>query len=155
METPLRSRLRDALTAAMKDKDKRAVSTVRLILAAVKDRDIAARSKGNMEGLTDEDILGVLQTMIRQRQESIELYEKGNRPELVAEERAEIAIIETFLPRQMSEAEVTEAVGAVLAETGAAGMKDMGKAMAALRARYAGRMDFGKASALLRARLAQ
>ena len=154
MDIPLRTRLNDALKTAMKAKEALAVSTVRLILAAIKDRDIAARSKGNMEGLADEEILGVLQTMIRQRQESAEMYQKGNRPDLVAQELGEIKIIEGFLPQQMSEAEMAEAIGAVVAETGAAGMKDMGKAMAALRAKYAGRMDFGKASALIRQKLA-
>jgi uncharacterized protein YqeY len=107
-----------------------------------------------MNGLTDEEILGVLQTMIRQRQEAAELYEKGNRPELVAQEKGEIAVIEGFLPQQMTEAEMRDAIAAAIADSGAAGMKDMGKAMAALRAKYAGRMDFAKASGLLRERLA-
>jgi len=138
----------------MKAKDKLAVSTVRLILAAIKDRDIAARGKGNMEGLKDEEILGVLQTMIRQRHEAIELYAKGNRPELVAQEKGEIAIIESFMPRQMSEDEMKAAVAAALAECGATGIKDMGRAMTALRAKYAGQMDFAKASALIKERLA-
>jgi uncharacterized protein YqeY len=138
----------------MKEQDKRVLSTVRLILAAIKDRDIAARGKGNMEGLSDEEILGVLQTMVRQRQEAIEMYAKGNRPELVEQEKGEIAVIESYLPKQMTEAEVGDAIARVIAETGAAGIKDMGKAMAALRANYAGRMDFGKASGLLRQKLA-
>ncbi len=154
MDTPLRPRLNDALKAAMKSQDKRGTSTLRLILAAIKDRDIAARSKGNTEGLSDEEILGVLQTMIRQRQESAELYDKGARPELAADERAEIVIIESFLPQQMSEAEVNEAIGETIAACGATSMKDMGKAMAALRARYAGRMDFARASQLVKERLA-
>jgi uncharacterized protein YqeY len=153
MDTPLRARLNDSLKAAMKDQDKRVLSTVRLILAAVKDRDIAARGKGNTEGLSDEEILGVLQTMVRQRQEAAELYEKGGRPELVEQEKGEIAVIESYMPKQMTEAEVTDAIARVVNQTGAAGMKDMGKVMAALRAQYAGRMDFGKASAALRAKL--
>jgi uncharacterized protein YqeY len=153
MEAPLRVRLNDALKKAMKGQDKRATSTLRLILAAVKDRDIAHRGKGKPEGLTDEEILGVLQTMIRQRHESIELYRKGGREELAEEEEQEIKIIETFLPRQMSEEEMIAAVREVVAETGAASIKDMGKAMAALRERYAGRMDFAKASAAVRAQL--
>jgi uncharacterized protein YqeY len=153
MEAPLRVRLNDALKTAMKGQDKRAVSTLRLILAAVKDRDIAHRGKGKPEGLTDEEILGVLQTMIRQRHESIELYRKGAREELAAEEEQEIKIIESFLPRQMTEDEMVAAVREVVAETGAASIKDMGKAMAALRERYAGRMDFAKASAAVRAQL--
>jgi uncharacterized protein YqeY len=154
MDTPLRGRLNDTLKTAMKGQDKTVLSTVRLILAAVKDRDIAARGKGNMNGLSDEEILGVLQTMIRQRQEAAEMYEKGNRPELVAQEKGEIAVIEGFLPKQMTDAEMRDAIAGTIAETGAKGMKDMGKAMAALRASYAGRMDFAKASALLREKLA-
>jgi uncharacterized protein YqeY len=154
MDTPLRGRLNETLKTAMKGQDKKVLSCVRLILAAIKDRDIAARGKGNMNGLTDEEILGVLQTMIRQRQEAAELYEKGNRPELVAQEKGEIAVIEGFLPQQMTEAEMRDAIAAAIADSGAAGMKDMGKAMAALRAKYAGRMDFAKASGLLRERLA-
>ena len=154
MASALRTRLNDSLKTAMKEQDKRALSTVRLILAAVKDRDIAARGKGNMDGLSDEEILGVLQTMVRQRQEAAELYEKGNRPELVEQEKAEIAIIESYLPKQMSDAEVRDAIAAAVAESGATSIKDMGKAMAALRAKYAGRMDFGKASGLLREKLA-
>jgi uncharacterized protein YqeY len=153
MDSPLRTRLNDSLKAAMKDQDKRALSTVRLILAAVKDRDIAARGKGNTEGLSDEEILGVLQTMIRQRQEAAEMYAKGNRPELVEQEKGEIAVIETYLPKQMTDAEVADAIARAVSESGATGIKDMGKAMAALRAKYAGRMDFAKASGLLRQKL--
>ncbi len=153
MDNPIRTRLSDALKTAMKSQDKRSTSTLRLILAAIKDRDIAARSKGNTEGLSDDEILGVLQTMIRQRQESAELYDKGGRPELAADERAEIVVIESFLPRQMSEVEMDEAIGQVIAESGASSMKDMGKAMAALRSRYAGRMDFARASQRVKERL--
>ena len=154
MDAPLRARLNDSLKTAMKEQDKRVLSTVRLILAAIKDRDIAARGKGNTDGLSDEEILGVLQTMVRQRQEAAELYKKGNRPELVDQEMGEIAVIESYLPKQLSEAEVKDAIARVVVETGATGIKDMGKAMAALRAKYAGRMDFGKASGLLREKLA-
>jgi uncharacterized protein len=153
MDDPLRNRLNVALKTAMKAQDKRSTSTLRLILAAIKDRDIAARSKGNTEGLSDEEILGVLQTMIRQRQESAELYDKGGRPELAADERAEIVIIESFMPQQMSESEVDAAIGEAIGACGATSMKDMGRAMAALRARYAGRMDFAKASQLVKKRL--
>ena len=154
METPLRTRLNDTMKTALKAQDKRVLSTVRLILAAIKDRDIAARGKGNRDGLPDEEILGVLQTMIRQRQEAAELYAKGNRPELVEQEKGEIVVIETFLPQQMSEAEMGQAIDAAVAETGATNMKDMGRAMAALRAKHAGKMDFAKASAKLREKLA-
>ena len=153
MDSPLRTRLNESMKTAMKSQDKLALSTVRLILAAIKDRDIAARGKGNMDGLSDDEILGVLQTMIRQRQEAAELYAKGNRPELVEQEKGEIAVIESYLPQQMTEGEMADAIARAVTDSGAAGMKDMGKAMAALRAKYAGRMDFGKASAALRVKL--
>ncbi len=143
----LRQQLNDKLKSAMLAKDARMVSTIRLILAALKDRDIAARSRGVMDGIGDEEILSMLQSMIKQRRESISLYEQGGRLELAQQEQDEIAIIETFLPKQMDDAETTEAVRAVIAEIGAAGIKDMGKVMAALKERFAGRMDFTKASA--------
>lgn len=149
----LRNNLRDALKVAQKAQDKRAMSTLRLILAALKDRDIAARSKGVDDGIGDDEILSMLQTMIKQRHESIEHYEQGGRLELAEQEREEIRIIEEFLPRQLSEEEIAEAVAAVLKEIGAGGLKDMGKAMAALKAQYAGQMDFGKASAFAKAQL--
>ena len=150
----LRQRLSDALKDALKSKDQIGLSTVRLILAALKDRDIAARGKGNKEGISDEDILGLLQGMIKQRQESIVLYEKGGRCELAEQERGEIAVIERFLPKQMGEDEVAKAVREAISETGAQSLKDMGKAMAALKGRYAGQMDFAKASALVKQALA-
>jgi uncharacterized protein YqeY len=150
----IRQDLNEALKAAMKAREERAVKTVRLILAALKDRDIAARSKGNTDGITDEEILALLQTMIRQRRESIELYEQGARLDLAQQEEEEIAVIERFLPRQLDAAAIEAAVTAVIAEIGAAGLKDMGRTMAALRERYAGRMDFAKASAMVKARLA-
>ena len=134
-------------------KDQRAVSTVRLILAALKDRDIAARSRGNTEGIGDEEIGELLQKMIRQRRESIELYQQGKREDLAQQEREEIAVIERFLPRQMSDAEMAEAVTAVIAELGVGSIKDMGRVMAALKQRHAGQMDFSKASALVKERL--
>ncbi len=149
----LRNNLKDALKVAQKAQDRRATSTLRLILAALKDRDIAARSKGVEDGIGDDEILSMLQTMIKQRRESIEHYEQGGRLELAEQEREEISIIEDFLPRQLSEEEIAEAVVAVLEEIGAAGLKDMGKAMAALKAQYAGHMDFGKASAIAKVRL--
>jgi hypothetical protein len=137
----------------MKQKKQVAVSTLRLILTAIKDRDIAARSKGNDEGISDSEILQVLQTMVRQRHESIEMYNQGNRPELAAREAEEILVIEDFMPRQLDDGEISKAIEVVIAETGAASIKDMGKAMGALRERYAGQMDFGKASAKLKASL--
>jgi uncharacterized protein YqeY len=149
----LRTRLNDALKTAMKAKDVRAVSTVRLILAALKDRDIAARSKGNHDGIDDAEILQMLQTMVKQREESISLYEKGGRLELAQQEQEEIDIIRSYLPKQLSEAEIADAVKAVVAELGATNLKDMGRTMAVLRERYAGQMDFAKASSALKAQL--
>jgi uncharacterized protein YqeY len=149
----LRTRLNDALKAAMKAKDELSVSTLRLILAALKDRDIAARSKGNKDGITDDEVLGLLQSMIKQRRESIAAYEKGGRLDLARQEAGEIAVIEGFLPKQMGEDEMAKAIDAVIADVGASTLKDMGKAMGALKQKYAGRMDFGKASALVKARL--
>lgn len=146
----LRQRLADALKDSLKSKDQAAVSTVRLILAALKDRDIAARGKGNRDGIGEDEILAMLQSMIKQRQESIALYEQGGRLELAEQERAEIKVIERFLPTQMDEAEVQEAVRTVIAQTGAQGLKDMGRTMAALKQRYSGQMDFAKASALVK-----
>jgi hypothetical protein len=149
----LRARLNDELKSAMKSKDLRAVSTVRLILAALKDRDIAARTKGNTDGIGEEEIGDLLQKMVRQRRESIELYEQGKRQDLAQQEREEIAVIERFLPRQMSDADMAAAVGAVIGELGVSSIKDMGRVMAALKQRHAGQMDFSKASALVKQRL--
>jgi len=146
----LREAFADRLKQAMKARDARTVSTVRLMLAALKDRDVAARGQGNLEGVTEAEILGLLQGMIKQRRESIVLYEQGNRPDLAQQERDEIAVIETFLPRQFEEAEIEGAVAAIIAEAGASGIKDMGKVMAALRARHAGVIDFGRASAIVK-----
>lgn len=143
----LRQQLNDALKSAMLSKDARTVSTVRLILAALKDRDIAARSRNVMDGITEDEILSMLQSMIKQRRESISLYEQGGRLELAQQEADEITIIERFLPRQLSEAETLDAVRAVIVELGAGGLKDMGRVMAALKERFAGSMDFTKASA--------
>ena len=149
----LRNAIPEALKAALKEQDQRAVSTVRLIMAALKDRDIAARGKGNTDGIGDDEILQMLQTMVKQRRESIEMYEKGGRLELAEREREEIAIIEEFLPQQMDEAEIGAAVDHVIVQVGADGLKDMGKIMGALREQFAGQMDFGKASALVKQKL--
>lgn len=149
----LRNQLNDALKSAMKDKDQVAVSTLRLILAAVKDRDIALRSEGGDGGIDDAAILQVLQTMIRQRRESIALYERGGRQELADREAEEITVVERFLPRQLDAQETADALDRALEETGAASVKDMGRVMALLRERYSGRMDFGQAGAALKARL--
>jgi uncharacterized protein YqeY len=149
-----RSELNDALKHAMRAKDACAVSTLRLILAALKDRDIAARGKGKSDGIGDDEILELLHKMIRQRRDSIELYEKGGRQDLADRESEEIEVIERFLPPQLDEAEVQGAVHEVIEELDASTIKDMGRVMAALKERYAGRMDFGKASALVKERLA-
>jgi uncharacterized protein YqeY len=149
----LRSRLTDALKTAMKAKEAVCVSTLRLILAALKDRDIAARSKGNTDGISEEDILGLLQSMVKQRRDSIELYEKGGRMELAQREAEEIAVIQGFLPEQLSDYGMSEAIEGVIGEVEAASLKDMGRVMAALKEQFAGRMDFGKASALVKERL--
>ena len=149
----LRERLTATLKTSMKEKNQVAVSTLRLILTAVKDRDIAARSKGVDDGISDADILQVLQTMVRQRHDSIEMYKQGKRPELAAREAEEITVIEDFMPRQLGDAEIKVAIASVIEDTGASSIKDMGRAMGALRGRFAGQMDFGKASAMLKAKL--
>lgn len=149
----LRNAIPEALRTALKDQDKRALSTVRLIMAALKDRDIAARGKGNTEGIGDDEILQMLQTMVKQRRDSIEMYEKGGRLELAEQEAEEIVIIERFLPQQLGDAEIGAAVDQVIADVGAGGLKDMGNVMGTLRERYAGQMDFGKASALVKEKL--
>ncbi len=148
----LRDAINNALKDAMKAKDERRVSTLRLVNSTLKNADIEARGQGKAP-LGDDDVLGVLQKMIKQRHELIELYDKGGRPELAQQEREEAAIIAAYLPQQMSEAEVTAAIAEAIRDTGAAGMKDMGKVIAALRAKFAGRMDFGKASGLVKATL--
>ena len=147
----LRQQISDDVKTAMKAKDE-ALSGLRLIQAAIKDKDIAARP-GNMNGISDAEIIDMLQKMVRQRQESIEMYTKGNRPELAAKEQGEIDVINRYLPKQMSEAETTAAIAAIVAETGASSIKDMGKVMGVLKERYAGQLDFGKVGALVKAKL--
>ena len=149
----LRENLSESLKEATLAKDSCATATIRLILAALKDRDIAARSKGNTGGISDDDILGMLQTMVKQRRESIEMYEQGNRQELADREAREIDVIERFLPAQMNDQEIADAVTRAIKETGAASLKDMGKVMGALRAKFAGQMDFSKASATAKQKL--
>jgi len=150
----LRQQLNDALKEAMKAKEDRAVSTLRLILAALKDRDIANRTEGaDDEGIGDDQILQLLGSMIKQRRDSIEAYQKGGRQELADGEAAEIEIIQRFLPEQMDDEAVAEAVAEVIAEAGASSIKDMGNVMGLLREKYAGQMDFGKASALVKEKL--
>jgi hypothetical protein len=152
--TILRSRFAEDLKAAMKAQDKCRMATLRLILATLKDRDIAAREEGNEEGIGEDRILDMLAKMIRQRRDSIGLYEQAGRDDLARQEAEEITVIEGYLPKPLDEAETAEAVRETIAELGAASAKDMGRTMAALKARYAGRMDFAKASALAREALA-
>lgn len=149
----LRDRVTQTLKEAMKAKDELAVSTLRLVNAAIKDREIANRSKGRLDEMDEAEILAVLQAMIKQRNESIDAYRKGNREDLAAKEAQEIEIIQRFLPKQMNEAEIAEVVQAVIAELDAKALKDMGRTMAALKERYPGCMDFTKASAMVKARL--
>ena len=134
----------------MKSKDKRRTSTLRLIIATLKDRDLAARGQGSEEGITDDEILQMLTTMVRQRRDSIEAYEKGGRVDLATSEQEEIDIISDFLPRQFDSNEIQAAVEEVIEEIGAEGLKDMGRTMGALKTKYAGRMDFSKASAIVK-----
>ena len=141
------------MKTAMKAKETHTLATVRLILAALKDRDIAARSKGNQDGIPEDEILSMLQSMIKQRHDSIEMYEKGGRLELAEQEAGEIEIIKRFLPEQMDEAAVIAAIDAIVSETGAASLKDMGKVMGMLKEKHSGKMDFSKASAVVKERL--
>jgi uncharacterized protein YqeY len=151
MERPmLRNRLSEALKEAMKAKEARRVSTLRLILAAIKDRDIQARSDGVTDGVPDEDILAVLQKMIKQRRESIEHYEAGGRLELAQQEQDEIEIIQQYLPKQLTEAETEAAAREAIAAVEASGIKDMGRVMARLKERHSGEMDFGKAGPVVK-----
>ncbi len=149
----LRTQINDALKQALKDKDQQALGTVRLILAALKDRDIAARGAGNSDGISEEELLEMLQKMVKQRRESIELYTKGDRQDLVDKEQAEIDVIQRFLPQQLDEAETRAAVDGMIGELEADSIKDMGRVMGALKERYAGRMDFSKASAIAKDQL--
>ena len=149
----LRDRITETLKTAMREKNQVALSATRLIQAALKDRDIAARSKGNMDGISDDEILSMLQSMIKQRRDSIEMYEKGGRPELAEKEAKEIEIIEGFLPAQMDDDAMGAAIDAVMQEFEASSMKDMGRVMGALKERHAGSMDFGKASGVVKAKL--
>lgn len=149
----LREAFTERLKTAMRGKDTRTVSTVRLILAGLKDRDIAARGSGNQEGIAEPEIQRLLQSMVKQRRESITLYRQGNRPELAQQEEEEIAVIESFLPKQMGDEEIAAAVRAAIAETGASGIKDMGKVMGVLRERHAGVIDMGRAGAVVKQQL--
>jgi uncharacterized protein YqeY len=146
----LRDKLNEAMKDAMRARDTAALGTIRLILAKLKEVDIAARTEANREGVADDRILSMLQGMIKQRNESVALYEKGNRADLAEKEKAEIAVIERFLPQQMDEAAVDAAIREAIAATGAASIKDMGKVVGQLKAKYAGQIDFSKASAAVK-----
>ncbi len=152
----LRDKFSDGLKTAMKEKDVERLSTLRLINAAIKDRDIAKRSEGGdggEEGVGDADILQILGKMVKQRQESARAYEEGGRLELAEKERAEIAVIEGYLPKQLDEAETAKAVDKAISETGASSIRDMGKVMGVLKSKYTGRMDFGAVGPMVKARL--
>ena len=148
----LRVDINNAVKEAMKAKEERKLSTLRMVNSTIKNADIEARGQGKPP-LSDADLLGVLQKMIKQRHEAVELYEKGGRAELAAQEREEIAVISAYLPKQMSDDEVKAAISAAITETSAAVMKDMGKVIGALKAKYTGQMDFAKASSLVKAAL--
>ncbi len=149
----MRKRLSDAMKEAMREKAKLRLSTLRLINAAIKDRDIDARSEDNPDGVSDSEILAIMSKMIKQRLESAKIYEEAGRIELGEGERAEIKVIEEFLPKQLSENEVSAAIKAAINETGASSIRDMGKVMGALKAKYTGQMDFGKVGGVIKGML--
>ena len=149
----LRERVNAALKQAMKDKEAGRLSTLRLIMATIKDRDIAARGEGNDDGVDDGEVLAILGKMVKQRNESARPYEEASRLDLAERERGEIAVIEEFLPRQLNEDEVAAAVESAITETGADSIRDMGKVMGALKNQYTGRMDFGAVGPVVKARL--
>ena len=153
MATGLRDRIGAGLKEAMREKDTTKLSTLRLINAAVKDQDIAARARGKDAGVAEEELLAILAKMVKQRQESARAYEEGGRLELAEKEREEIAVIEDFLPRQLTGEEVEAAIDKAIAETGAEGLRDMGRVMGLLKAKHAGQMDFGAVGPKVKARL--
>ena len=146
----LRSRINTAMKQAMKDKSAERLSTIRLINAAIKDRDIAARTEGKENGVGDDEVLAILAKMTKQRQESAKTYEEASRLDLSERELAEIKVIEEFLPRQLTDSEIQSAVSEAINEVGASSIRDMGKVMAALKSKYAGQMDFGAVGALVK-----
>ncbi|OUS20769.1 glutamyl-tRNA amidotransferase [Rhodobacterales bacterium 59_46_T64] len=151
----LRDRVNTALKRAMKDKDAARLSTLRLINAAIKDRDIALRGQGGEQGIGDDEVLSILGKMVKQRQESARVYEEGGRLDLAEREIAETEVIIEFLPKQLSDDEVQAAIAAAVEKTGATSIRDMGKVMGALKADYTGQMDFGAAGAMIKERLAK
>ena len=149
----IRAEFNAALKEALKNKDQTAMSTIRLILAALKDRDIAARGQGKSDGIDDTEILSMLQSMIKQRQESAKIYCDAGREELAEREEAEVEVIHRFMPAQMSDDEVAAAIEKIIADTGASNVKDMGKVMGVLKGEYAGQLDMGKAGGLVKSKL--
>ena len=149
----LREKIVAGLKSAMKSKETERLSTLRLINAAIKDRDIALRGEGRNDGVTDDEILGILSKMVKQRQESVRSYEEGGRLELAAQEQAEIAVIEEFLPKPLTDEEVEEAIGKAINAVEASSIRDMGRVIGALKSKYTGRMDFGRVGPLVRDRL--
>ena len=149
----LRTQISDSLKVAMREKDKLRLSTLRLVNAAIKDKDIAARGTGEEGGIGDDEIMALLGKMVKQRQESAKVYEEGGRVELAEQERDEITVIEGFLPRQLNEEEALAAIDAAIAESGAESIRDMGKVMGALKSKYTGQMDFGKVGPMVKNRL--
>lgn len=150
----MREKFTENMKQAMRDKNEVTLSTLRLILSAIKDKDIAARTAESREGIKDEQILSLLQAMIKQRQESIKMYEQGKRQDLADKEAAEIKVIESYLPKQMSDDEMKSAVQKAIAAAGASSIKDMGKVMAELKTKYSGSMDFSKAGVVVKEKLA-
>ena len=151
--TDKRAEFNAALKDALKNKDQTAISTIRLMLAALKDRDITARGQGKADGIDDTEILGMLQSMIKQRQESAKIYCDAGREELAEREEAEIEVIQRFLPKQLSEDELRDVISKIIADTGASDIKDMGKVMGVLKSQYAGQVDMGKAGGIVKEKL--
>lgn len=149
----LRNELNSAMKDALKKNEQKTLSTIRLILAALKDRDIVARGKGNSDGISDEEVLSMLQSMIKQRRDSIAMYEQAGRCDLAEGEEAEIGVITSFMPKQLSDEEINACVKEAIVKLNASSLKDMGKIMSYLKERYLGRMDFGKASSLVKENL--
>ena len=149
----LRTRFQEQLKQSMHARDQIATSTLRLIIAAMQDRDIAARGKGNWDGISEDEILLMLRSMVKQRLESIKMYEIGKRMDLVEREKAEVRIIETFLPKQMDDAQIKTIIEEVVTSVQATGLKDMGKVMAEMKVKYPGQLDFSKASGMVKSRL--
>ncbi len=148
-----REKINAAMKDALKNKEMERLAAIRLIIAAMKDKDVASRTDGRNDGIDESTLLSLLQSMIKQRAESAKIFRDNNRPELAAKEEGEIAVIESFLPKQLSDDEVAKIIGDIITKTGAAGIKDMGKVMAELKANYAGQLDMGKAGGVIKQKL--